>query len=189
MGGYSNQELERTTSFASSTSNSQGSALDRSRTTSSFATTLSDHSGTIIGGSNVQRGDSFGAKSVYSDISIPQAMNQRETSITISEGRTEGTSRSRLADIARTMEAMKAEEAMENVEQYTYTDDYEDEYETDDGLESFVDFSLLSNIVVWLRDKVSKGTHVKGSIPYPRAFTGKDIVVCMKSRTPQYQTI
>ncbi|KAF8902367.1 Dbl-like domain-containing protein [Gymnopilus junonius] len=27
-----------------------------------------------------------------------------------------------------------------------------------------------------LRDKVPRGTHVKGSIPYPRAFTGKDIV-------------
>jgi hypothetical protein len=42
---------------------------------------------------------------------------------------------------------------------------------------NFIDFSLLSHIAVQLRDKVPRGTHVKGSIPYPRAFTGKDIVV------------
>jgi len=40
----------------------------------------------------------------------------------------------------------------------------------------FVNFSLLSHISVQLRDKVPRGTHVKGSIPYPRAFTGRDIV-------------
>ncbi|TRM58720.1 CNH domain-containing protein [Schizophyllum amplum] len=32
-----------------------------------------------------------------------------------------------------------------------------------------------------LRDKVPRGTHVKGSIPYPRAFTGKDIVSTIQS--------
>lgn len=42
----------------------------------------------------------------------------------------------------------------------------------------FMNISLLSNIAVQLRDKVPRGTHVKGSIPYPRAFTGKDVVVC-----------
>ncbi|KAF8143060.1 hypothetical protein K438DRAFT_1784078, partial [Mycena galopus ATCC 62051] len=41
----------------------------------------------------------------------------------------------------------------------------------------FVNFSLLSNIAVQLRNKVLRGvTHVKGSIPYPHAFTSKDIV-------------
>lgn len=40
----------------------------------------------------------------------------------------------------------------------------------------FVNFSLLSHIAVQLRDKVPRGTHVKGSIPYPKAFTGRDIV-------------
>lgn len=54
-------------------------------------------------------------------------------------------------------------------------DDFWDEEEEDEG--RFVNFSLLSHIAMQLRDKVPRGTHVKGSIPYPRAFTGKDIVV------------
>ena len=51
-----------------------------------------------------------------------------------------------------------------------YTDSEEDE-------SLFVNFALLSHLAVRLRDRVPRGTHVKGSIPYPRAFTGKDIVV------------
>lgn len=50
--------------------------------------------------------------------------------------------------------------------------EYEDEEE-----DRFVNFALLSHLAVLLRDKVPRGTHVKGSVPYPRAFTGKDIVV------------
>ncbi len=53
-----------------------------------------------------------------------------------------------------------------------------DEYEEEDR---FVNLSLLSHIGVRLRDKIPRGTHVKGGIPYHRAFTGKDIVV----RIPQ----
>lgn len=45
----------------------------------------------------------------------------------------------------------------------------------DDG--RFVNFALLSNIAVRLRDKVPRGTHTKGNVPYASAFTGKDIVV------------
>ena len=56
-------------------------------------------------------------------------------------------------------------------------DEYWDEEDDEDDESSFIDFSLLSHIAVQLRDKVPRGTHVKGSIPYPRAFTGKDIVV------------
>ena len=51
------------------------------------------------------------------------------------------------------------------------------EDEDDDDESRFINFSLLSHIAVQLRDKVPRGTHVKGSIPYQRAFTGKDIVV------------
>lgn len=50
--------------------------------------------------------------------------------------------------------------------------DYSDEDET-----LFVNLALLSHLAVKLRDKVPRGTHVKGSIPYTHAFTGKDIVV------------
>ena len=55
-------------------------------------------------------------------------------------------------------------------EEGLYTDSEEDE-------SLFVNFALLSHLAVRLRDRVPRGTHVKGSIPYPRAFTGKDIVV------------
>lgn len=53
-----------------------------------------------------------------------------------------------------------------------------DDYDYDDPTR-FINPCLLSNLAVQLRDKVPRGTHVKGSIPYPRAFTGKDIVVCV----------
>jgi hypothetical protein len=56
---------------------------------------------------------------------------------------------------------------------------YDDDYESDEYDSRFVDFSLLSHIAMRLRDKVPRDTHVKGSIPYPRAFTGKDVVVCI----------
>ncbi|KAF8956940.1 CNH domain-containing protein [Flammula alnicola] len=60
-------------------------------------------------------------------------------------------------------------------------DDYwEDEDEEDET--RFVNFSLLSHIAMQLRDKVPRGTHVKGSIPYPRAFTGKDIVSTIQTQ-------
>ncbi|KAG8878034.1 hypothetical protein FRB97_002821 [Tulasnella sp. 331] len=52
--------------------------------------------------------------------------------------------------------------------------DYFDEEEEDDW--RFINLALLSHIAVRLRDKVPRATHVKGSIPYPRAFTGKDVV-------------
>lgn len=59
----------------------------------------------------------------------------------------------------------------------TQDDGYWEEDDDEDELK-FVNVSLLSNIAVQLRDKVPRGEHVKGSIPYPNSFTGKDIVVC-----------
>ena len=56
-------------------------------------------------------------------------------------------------------------------------DDFYDEDPSEDGDDRFFNPALLSHIAVRLRDKVPRGTHVKGSIPYPCAFTGKDIVV------------
>jgi len=49
----------------------------------------------------------------------------------------------------------------------------------EDDERRFINPALLSHLAVQLRDKVPRGVHVKGSIPYPRAFTGKDIVVSM----------
>lgn len=62
------------------------------------------------------------------------------------------------------------------LDQEMVSDTYEDDEEED--TESFVNYALLSHLAVLLRDKVPKSKHTKGSIPYPNAFTGKDIVVC-----------
>ncbi|RDB18533.1 Rho1 guanine nucleotide exchange factor 2 [Hypsizygus marmoreus] len=61
-------------------------------------------------------------------------------------------------------------------------EEYWDEDEEDESDDRFVNFALLSHLAVQLRDKVPRGTHVKGSIPYPNAFTGKDIVSTIQSQ-------
>ncbi|KAG5643359.1 hypothetical protein DXG03_001041 [Asterophora parasitica] len=62
-------------------------------------------------------------------------------------------------------------------------DELDEEYwDDDDEPDRFINFSLLSHLAVQLRDRVPRGTHVKGSIPYPRAFTGKDIVSTIQSQ-------
>jgi hypothetical protein len=80
----------------------------------------------------------------------------------------------RPSDMLRTLANYGAQEPLElhdeEAEEYWEEDEEEDE-------SRFINFSLLSHMAVQLRDKVPRGTHVKGSIPYPRAFTGKDIVV------------
>ena len=59
--------------------------------------------------------------------------------------------------------------------EYDFVDDLGDPDEIDEH--EFLNTALLSHIAVKLRDKVPRGTHVQGSIPYHNAFTGKDIVV------------
>ena len=68
---------------------------------------------------------------------------------------------------------------MVNIKQLPSHDDYNSEEEFDELEEKdcFVDLALLSHIAMRLRDKVPRGIHVRGGIPYPRVFTGKDIVV------------
>jgi hypothetical protein len=115
--------------------------------------------------------DSFSSK-LYD---LPSGHAERQQS---ESARSETTARSRLAS---DIERLKNREAMEDAANLYADDDYYDDddefYSEEESLDSFVNFSLLSNIAVWLRDQVPRGTHVKGSIPYPRAFTGKDIVV------------
>ncbi|TFK71429.1 hypothetical protein BDN72DRAFT_837648 [Pluteus cervinus] len=57
---------------------------------------------------------------------------------------------------------------------------YEEASDGDDETR-YINTRLLSNIAVHVRDRVPRGTHVKGSIPYPNAFTGKDIVSTIHS--------
>lgn len=80
-------------------------------------------------------------------------------------------------DIIRTLQDIKRPlQVHEGYEDSEFYDD--DDQSDDDGDDRFFNPALLSHIAVRLRDKVPRGTHVKGSIPYERAFTGKDIVVC-----------
>ena len=74
---------------------------------------------------------------------------------------------------------------MADIKQLALHEGYNSEEEFDEVEEEdrFVNLALLSHIAVRLRDKVPRGTHVKGGIPYPRAFTGKDIVVSLLSFT------
>jgi hypothetical protein len=67
----------------------------------------------------------------------------------------------------------------ENPEAVDIQDEGEAFWEVDeeDDEDRFINYFLLSHIAMQLRDKIPRGTHVKGSIPYSRAFTGKDIVV------------
>ncbi|KAH7105901.1 Dbl-like domain-containing protein [Auriculariales sp. MPI-PUGE-AT-0066] len=83
-----------------------------------------------------------------------------------------GPSTRRVSDFER-MNAMKLELHDEEYED----DGYEEEEEEDeDDVDRFVNLALLSHIAVKVRDQVPRGTHVKGGIPYQRAFTGRDIV-------------
>lgn len=67
-------------------------------------------------------------------------------------------------------------------DQFEFADEVDDIWdEEEEDPSRFINFSLLSHIAVQLRDKIPKGTHVKGSIPYPNAFTGKDVVSTIQS--------
>jgi hypothetical protein len=85
----------------------------------------------------------------------------------------------RPSDMLRTLaDFSPTKEGSLDMQEDPLNDYWEDEDEEDET--RFVNFSLLSHIAMQLRDKVPRGVHVKGSIPYPRAFTGKDIVVRQK---------
>jgi hypothetical protein len=131
----------------------------------------------------IDRGDWYSGK-LQELTPEPAPLGERQQS---ESARSETTARSRLAS---EIERLKNRGAMEDAANSYVDDDYYDDddeyYSEEESLDSFVNFSLLSNIAVWLRDQVPRGTHVKGSIPYPRAFTGKDIVVCLFLTCPRH---
>lgn len=43
----------------------------------------------------------------------------------------------------------------------------------------YLNVALLSNIAVWLRDNVPKGTRTKGALEHPDCFTGEEVVVSL----------
>jgi hypothetical protein len=70
--------------------------------------------------------------------------------------------------------------ALRNFDQTIEDSELDPDYYEDP--DQFLDLSLLSNIAFQIQLKVPRGTHVKGSIPYPGAFTGKDIVVSLRTQ-------
>ncbi|KAI0794364.1 Dbl domain-containing protein [Fomes fomentarius] len=83
-------------------------------------------------------------------------------------------------DLVRTVADIKR--PLELHDNYPEEDDFYEDDPSEDGDDRFFNPALLSHIAVRLRDKVPRGVHVKGSIPYPRAFTGKDIVSTIQSQ-------
>lgn len=53
---------------------------------------------------------------------------------------------------------------------------WDDDDELDEA--AFINFALLSHIAVQLKDRVPRGSHMKGGVSHERAFTGRDVVVC-----------
>lgn len=83
----------------------------------------------------------------------------------------------RPTDVLRTMADFDRDQH-HHASQYPFQEEDEEFWdEEEEDPSRFINFSLLSHIAVQLRDKIPRATHVKGSIPYERAFTGKDIVV------------
>jgi hypothetical protein len=160
-------------------------SLERNYTTSTVATastaptTFSGSSrdkDTIAERTTVGRSESYGNK-FREPATSPAPLSDRQSS---EPDRSVTTARSHLATEIRRLKSQEAREDGANLYgDDDYYDDDDDYYSDEESLDSYVNFSLLSNIAVWMRDQVPRGTHVKGSIPYPRAFTGKDIVVCI----------
>lgn len=167
----------------------------------SIVTTVSDSSLTLStnivrasssAATSVNRGNSFGSYvSKGSDLYLQAGHSQQQqqfSSQTHLQPQTQGqVSRSssvqgpasswRDNEIVRTLQDIKRPLELHGDWQDDDDDDFYDDDASEDDETRFFNPSLLSHIAVRLRDKVPRGTHVKGSIPYPRAFTGKDIVV------------
>lgn len=63
-----------------------------------------------------------------------------------------------------------------------FEEEYEEEYDEEEEVEeqnemNFFSPSLLSHVSVQLRDRVERNSHIKGGIPWPKSFTGRDIIV------------
>ena len=177
--GSSSEHPIRSASTVSTSSSTHMSGLERNFTTSTVATVSTaptTNSGnsrdkdTIVERTPIDRSESYGNR--YYEATSPAPLSDRQPS---EPDRSVTTARSHLATEIR---RLKSQEAREDAYDDEYYDDDDDYYSDEESLDSYVNFSLLSNIAVWMRDQVPRGTHVKGSIPYPRAFTGKDIVVC-----------
>ncbi|KAF8141438.1 CNH domain-containing protein [Boletus edulis] len=171
--------LGRATSTGSTISSAQTDLLGRNTSATTTATTYSDHNASKGGASVLARDNSVGSYPFPvagpSTVGYPKTHDDPANGYTIHGGSIESFDRSRPGDYA----------AAGGSGGVLVEEDEADEYFTDSDdpdPDRFVNFSLLSHLAVRLRDKVPRGTHVKSSIPYPRAFTGKDIVSTIQSQ-------
>jgi hypothetical protein len=62
-----------------------------------------------------------------------------------------------------------------------FDEEMEEEYDEEEAEEqnemNFFSPSLLSHVSVQLRDRVERNSHIKGGIPWPKSFTGRDVIV------------
>jgi RHO1 GDP-GTP exchange protein 1/2 len=170
-------EMARSTSTLVTSDASTQNGLNHHPSVTSSSVTYVTYDGPSSLATTVNRGNSTGSYGSYtgSDWGLTEPsryLRQMDQYATGSVGDGSNITR-KPGEIHRSIVEMKGKGPLGLHDEY---DDafWEDEDE-DDG--RFVNFSLLSHIAVQLRDKVPRGTHVKGSIPWPRAFTGKDIVV------------
>lgn len=168
--------LGRATSTGSTTSSARTDLLGRNPSATTTATTYSDYQAPKDGSSALARDNSvgsYGFPSVgASTVGYPETLDGSVNGYSIRGPSTESFDRSRPSGygVAGSSGGALADQDDEDDGYFTDSDDPDPD--------RFVNFSLLSHLAVRLRDKVPRGVHVKSSIPYPRAFTGKDIVVC-----------
>lgn len=172
-----NGGVGRATSTGSTISSAQTNLLARNLSATTTATTYSDYQASKGGSSVISTDNSvgshtFSAVAGSSTVGYPETYDASPNGYGVPGGSTDSFDRTRPSDYgaAGSSGGALADQEDEDDEYFTDSDDPDPD--------RFVNFSLLSHLAVRLRDKVPRGTHVKSSIPYPRAFTGKDIVVC-----------
>ncbi|KAG9313170.1 hypothetical protein JVU11DRAFT_6624 [Chiua virens] len=170
----------RTTSVGSTVSSAQTDLLARNPSATTTATTYSDYQPPKVGPVVPMRDISTGTYTFSapgpSSMGYPGTYDDSSNGYGIQDPSTDSFDPSRQSDYAAAGGSGGAlvEAEDEDEDYFTESDDPDPD--------RFVNFSLLSHLAVRLRDKVPRGTHVKSSIPYPRAFTGKDIVSTIQSQ-------
>lgn len=171
-----NVGVGRATSTGSTVSSAQTNSLGRNLSATTTATTYSDYQASKGVASAIPTDNSVGSYAFSvagpSTVGYPETYDDSPNGYGIHGTSTDSFDRTRPSDYgaAGSSGGALADQEDEDDEYFTDSDDPDPD--------RFVNFSLLSHLAVRLRDKVPRGTHVKSSIPYPRAFTGKDIVVC-----------
>ncbi|KAH8084690.1 Dbl homology domain-containing protein, partial [Filobasidium floriforme] len=65
-------------------------------------------------------------------------------------------------------------------------EDYDEEEAEEQNEMNFFSPSLLSHVSVQLRDRVERNSHIKGGIPWPKSFTGRDVITTIQSFMPEH---